>query len=198
MAMTESEVTQLALDLMAEHNLNWPAWGFKIVRAKLYLGRCTYNRFNGGMIEFSKNYFHLSFDQIKDVLLHEIAHAIAGHAAGHGPEWKSVCRKIGAMPNPKADLKAEAKIQWKWTGVCPVDPSHTLKRHALTDKGRRMACGKCCRRLNMGVFDARYLFEWHLTSDLEAAGRSGVKLITQPEPTSQRPTRITDLVAAGF
>lgn len=193
MAMTEREVTALALQLMSEHNLNWPAWGFRIARSKLRLGFCQYNRFNGGMIAFSKNFLHLSDHEIRDTLLHEIAHALVGHRAGHGPQWKLMCVKIGAKPNECADLKSEDKVEFKWTGVCP--DGHTLSRHALTEKGRRLACGTCCREKNDGRFDGRYLFEWHLTADLKASGRSGVRLINQPESTSLEATRISELMS---
>lgn len=196
MAMNEREVTALALQLMSEHNLNWPAWGFRMARSKLNLGFCEYNRFNGGTIAFSKNFLHLQDHEIRDTLLHEIAHAIAGNKAKHGPEWMAVCRRIGAKPNASADLKKEDKTTFKWTGVCPN--GHTCSRHALTEKGRRMACGRCCRELNGGQFSGRFLFEWHLTEDLKNSGRSGVRLITQQESTSLEPTRISELVALGM
>lgn len=196
--MTEREVTDLALSLMSEHGLNWPAWGFRTARSKNRLGFCQYNRFNGGMIAFSKNYLHLPYEEIRDTLLHEIAHAIAGHKAGHGPEWKRVCRQIGAKPNPSADLKDEMQLEYKWTGVCPNNFKHKVMRHALTEKGRRMACGACCRELNDGKFTPRYLFEWHLTADLKASGSRGVSLINQPEMRTLEPTRISELVALGF
>lgn len=196
MPMTERQVTQLALALMSEHNLDWPAWGFRISRHKLLLGRCEYNRFNGGMILFSKNFLHLPDAEIRDTLLHEIAHALAGPYAKHGPAWKRKCVEIGAKPNEFADLKKEDKTSFKWTGVCVN--GHTTSRHALTEKGKRMACGKCCRAFNDGRYSAQFLFEWHLTADLKAAGPSGVRLITQREVASQEPTRIEDMIALGF
>lgn len=196
MAMTERQVTQLAQSLMSEYNLNWPAWGFRLSRHKLAIGRCEYNRYNGGTLIFSKNFLHLSDAEIRDTLLHEIAHALCGPRAGHGTRWKSMCVKIGAKPDEFADLKNEDKVEFKWTGVCIN--KHTVSRHALTEKGKRMACGKCCRELNDGRFDAKYKFEWHLTDDLKSAGRLGVRLINQPEVASQEPTRISELVALGL
>ena len=43
-----------------------------------------------------------SKEQIRDTVLHEIAHAIAGREAGHGPLWKVTARRIGATPRAKA------------------------------------------------------------------------------------------------
>ena len=37
-----------------------------------------------------------NFDtSLRDVMLHELAHCIAGRAAAHGPRWRTVCRAIG-------------------------------------------------------------------------------------------------------
>jgi len=194
--MTQKEAEKLALGLMSEHNLNWPAWGFRMTRHKLLLGRCVHNRYNGGTIELSKNYLHLSYEEIRDTLLHEIAHALCGPGEGHGAAWKRMCIKIGAKPNPRADLREKDNPEFKWTGLCPSN--HKIQRHALTEKGRRMACGQCCRELNGGQFSGKYLFEWHLTADLKAAGVSGVRLLNQPEAASQEPTRISEIMALQY
>ena len=37
-------------------------------------------------------------DQVTDTILHEIAHALAGPAARHGPAWKSIARRLSATP----------------------------------------------------------------------------------------------------
>ena len=42
-----------------------------------------------------------------DTILHEIAHAIAGANAGHGPVWKAVAKRIGAAPRARAEEKDE-------------------------------------------------------------------------------------------
>ena len=36
--------------------------------------------------------------QVTDTILHEIAHALAGPEAGHGPAWKEIAGRIGAVP----------------------------------------------------------------------------------------------------
>jgi predicted SprT family Zn-dependent metalloprotease len=194
--MTEKEVEKLTLTLMAEHGLHWPTWGFRLTRHKIKLGRCMYNRYGGGQIEISKLWLHLPYEQIRDTILHEIAHALAGHRAKHGPEWKAVCRRIGAKPDEFADVRNEGKVEFKWTGLCIN--GHKIQRHALTEKGKRLACGKCCRELNNNVFDAKYLFDWHLTEDLRDSGIVGVRVINRPEAEAQLPTRISEMVAAGY
>lgn len=33
--------------------------------------------------------------QLAGTTIHELAHVLAGHAAGHGPEWKNACEQLG-------------------------------------------------------------------------------------------------------
>ena len=65
------------------------------------LGRCL----------FSKNTIELQTRFVKenpevvvlDTIRHEIAHALAGHKAGHGYEWKMWAIKVGANPEATVD-----------------------------------------------------------------------------------------------
>jgi predicted SprT family Zn-dependent metalloprotease len=54
---------------------------------------------------------------VLDTILHEIAHALAGHKAGHGPAWKAKCAQIGAKP--KRCFGREIKMpDGRWRAVC--------------------------------------------------------------------------------
>jgi hypothetical protein len=60
-------------------------------------------------IEISKYYAqHSPRESILDTLLHEIAHALAGPKAGHGPSWKAIAVRIGA--NPRACDNSEVAV----------------------------------------------------------------------------------------
>jgi hypothetical protein len=100
------------------------------------------------------------------------------------------------MPNACADLKSEERNEFKWTGICPNDYTHVLRRNQLTKSTRHSACTRCCRKYNGGRFDERFIFEWHLTEDLKASGKPGVKITNQPEQQSQMPIRISEAMAA--
>lgn len=88
------DAQHLAVDLMAAHNLK--GWRFEFDDYKTRFGCCVY----GLKTIFLSRPLTVanSSANVKDTILHEIAHAIAGGAAGHGPQWKKVCRKIGADP----------------------------------------------------------------------------------------------------
>jgi predicted SprT family Zn-dependent metalloprotease len=84
----------LACELLARHSL--PDWGFNLNRSKINLGLCYYGP---KVIELSRYFVESnSLEAVRDTLLHEIAHALAGRAAGHGPLWKAACLRIGAKP----------------------------------------------------------------------------------------------------
>lgn len=88
------EVDCLASRLLVEHGLS-PRWSFAVDNAVSRAGRCCYNT---QRITVSR---HLAHDSkhalciVENVLLHEIAHALAGYAAGHGPVWRDIALRIG-------------------------------------------------------------------------------------------------------
>ena len=58
---------------------------------------------NFGVTYYSSKTIRISTQQINkhsqnetmDTILHEIAHALAGHEAGHGKVWKDIAKRIG-------------------------------------------------------------------------------------------------------
>ena len=90
-------VAGMARRLMDEHGLT--GWTLAFGEARTRLGAC---HFRHHVIRISRTHaLEGSEEQIRDTVLHEIAHAIAGHGAGHGPLWKATARRIGATPRAK-------------------------------------------------------------------------------------------------
>ena len=90
-------VAEMARRLMDEHGLT--GWTLAFGEAKRHLGNC---HFQHRVIRISRTHaLEGSEEQIRDTVLHEIAHAIAGYEAGHGPLWKATARRIGATPRAK-------------------------------------------------------------------------------------------------
>ncbi len=93
-----NNVAGMARGLMEEHGL--ADWTLAFVEAKRRLGDC---HFGDRVIRISRAHaLQGSEEQIRDTVLHEIAHAIAGPEAGHGPLWKATARRIGATPRAKS------------------------------------------------------------------------------------------------
>ncbi len=134
--MDFDDAANLAKSLIAEHKLR--RWVFVFNRGKRTLGLCDYSR---RRIELSM-YFVAHNDEVavRDTVLHEVAHALAGEKAGHGPKWRAVCRRIGAAPKR---LDHEAVMpRGHWVATCPTcGESHT--RFRRPPLGRHYFCRSC-------------------------------------------------------
>jgi len=124
------------------------SWSFDFDHAKRRAGLCDYRR---KRITVSR-YLAARFDddEIHQTLLHEVAHAVAGHTAAHGPAWKKVARELGYVGGTTHNGETATELA-PWIGQCPA--GHVAYRHRKP--GRATSCAKCSRR-----FDQRYLFEW--------------------------------------
>lgn len=134
--MTQTEAVVLARQLVAAHGLD--EWTVGLNRRKRALGLCRYDT---RRIELSV-YFLAGQDAaaVRDTVLHEIAHALAGREAGHGPRWKSVCKKIGARPE-RCD-KTAVVPDGRWRAECP-SCGQVFTRHRRPLRGRKYMCRRC-------------------------------------------------------
>ena len=79
------EAAHLAKELMTRHGL--AGWSFEFDHARRRFGRCDYTH---RRITLSKPLTFLNpIEEVRDTLLHEIAHALAGERAGHGAKWRT-------------------------------------------------------------------------------------------------------------
>lgn len=98
------EVDALGRELMARHGL--ADWSFQFHDAEKKLGVCRYRE---KRIQLSYSHaINGTPDQVTDTILHEIAHALAGQDAGHGPVWKAIARRLGAIPKSRAPESRQA------------------------------------------------------------------------------------------
>jgi predicted SprT family Zn-dependent metalloprotease len=87
------EAKDLALALMRQHGLH--GWTFRYDHARRRFGSCRYRQ---KVITLSRPLTFLNpEEQVRDTILHEIAHALAPDD-GHGDKWRQRCREIGAKP----------------------------------------------------------------------------------------------------
>ena len=128
--------------LMHQHDLH-REWTFRWQNKKCSLGTCSYNRKE---IRLSRWYVELNdMGDVKDTILHEIAHALSykrygSRGIGHGVLWKKVCREIGAIPRScsKSHLN-KPQNHYKYVDICC---GLTFRRHRLR-KHTKYSCPKC-------------------------------------------------------
>lgn len=92
------------------------SWSFDFDRAARRAGLTNYT---ARRITVSK---HLAArwddDDVHQTLLHEVAHAIAGPGAGHGPQWLRTARELGYVGG-RTHQGEIATERANWVGTCP-------------------------------------------------------------------------------
>lgn len=81
----------MAHALMVRHGIG--DWSLRWTDARRVFGACSYRTRS---IKLSRELVRLNgLDEVENVILHEIAHALAGWQAAHGPHWVRVARELG-------------------------------------------------------------------------------------------------------
>jgi predicted SprT family Zn-dependent metalloprotease len=105
------QARRLALELMALHGLH--DWRFAFNKRKRHLGLCCYEAktilLSVYLVERNE------VEEVRDTILHEIAHALVGPGHGHDRTWKRKCVEIGARPQRcgRADMP-----RGRWQARC--------------------------------------------------------------------------------
>ena len=111
---------------------------FRFNRRKRALGMCWYQR---KCIELSVHFVHANHEAaVRDTILHEIAHALAGQKAGHGIRWKAICLRIGATAE-RCDRTA-IMPPGKWRAACP-NCGKQYGRHRRPRRNCQYSCRGC-------------------------------------------------------
>jgi len=109
--MNEANVKSLARRLMVKHG--FADWTFKLDNASRRLGLCDHK---SKTISVSPRHVQQDTDEnIRDTILHEIAHALSSDDVVHGKEWKTIASRIGATPKRCGD----SVIEPHWEATCP-------------------------------------------------------------------------------
>lgn len=170
--MNLHEAEKLAHRLMREHNLFQPLdgsrrWSFRWSNAKRQAGVC---RFVEREIALSRPIAELwPEEQVRDTILHEIAHAIAGHKAGHGPVWRAHAVRIGAKPDRTYSGELPTP-ELTWTGICPACG------HEYPRSRRPRGESSCSKHGGPRGFKPHLRIEWHRTEELRRAQRRADRL----------------------
>lgn len=135
-------------DALIRMHLDPAVWTFGFDSAKTRAGLCDYGRKHISVSRHLAGRF--DDDEIHQVLLHEVAHAIAGSRAGHGPVWKRTARELGYVGSRLHDGAIASDLA-PWVGRCPNGHEHYRYRRPT----RPLSCAKCSRR-----FDPTLAIEW--------------------------------------
>lgn len=125
----------LAAKLFQEHGLTDLGWRFDFSTSARRIGVCKHRL---KLIEFSLHRLGSDRDAIKDIILHEIAHALCGPQHGHDAYWRAMCVRIGAKPNRLSSETVTSK-GYNFEICCSecgkvVARRYRVKRSLLTSK----------------------------------------------------------------
>jgi RimJ/RimL family protein N-acetyltransferase/predicted SprT family Zn-dependent metalloprotease len=145
-------IKALAERKIAEH-LDLENWKFEFDSAKRRAGLCNYT---DQKIQLSKYHVDIhSVDENMQVVLHEVAHAMAGSEAAHSKVWLATAKRIGYRAE-KFTGKEIAQETAPWIGVCPMGHKHYRYRRPK----QMVSCALCTKN-----FDSRYVIRWRKRED---------------------------------
>lgn len=124
------------------------SWTFAFDNAKRRAGLCNYTTKRISVSRYLAARW--SDDDVHQTLLHEVAHALAGAEAGHGPEWKKIARDMGYVGGTTHEGETATELA-PWRGTCPN--GHVLHRHRRPT--RKTSCALCSRS-----YDERFAITW--------------------------------------
>jgi len=189
---------RLARGLIAEHGLD--DWSFRFDRARRRAGLCRYDRREISL----SGPLTVLYDEadVREVVLHEVAHALVGARHGHDARWRATARRIGASGR-RLVREDSPQVEGSWVGTCPA--GHRVSRHRRPQ--RVQACGQCSP-----TFDRRYLLTWTFRGapvpalpGVDGAGAEGARgegargagAATGLDPASVRPGERLRVTAPG-
>lgn len=141
------EAGRMARELMDRHGLG--SWGFGFDRAKVRAGACHFTK---RQVTLSRA-LTLAHDeaQVRETVLHEIAHALVGPRHGHDEVWRATAVSIGATGQRCYQGGDEPAVPGRWQGRCAA--GHVVHRHRRPS--RVLLCTRC-----RGVRDLHRVFRW--------------------------------------
>ena len=141
--MNQTDALTLARTLLDSHGLSqipigWNHRKCSAGMAHFLAGECT-------QISLSLQVTLLSSrESVTDTILHEIAHAKAGRAAGHGLAWKLAAMEIGARPTA-CDTGECPQPKGRYFGTCPTC-AQEVNKYRRPIPGARYICVSCKRK----------------------------------------------------
>jgi predicted SprT family Zn-dependent metalloprotease len=144
--MDRGAALRMARELVASHGLT--GWRVQLDNAKRRAGVC---RFDERVIGLSGPLTDLHSEaDVRDTVLHEIAHALVGPAHGHDRVWRATAQRIGCSGKRCVDAESP-RVSGAWIGTCPA--GHVKDRHRRPE--RVMSCARCSPR-----FSVEHVFSW--------------------------------------
>jgi hypothetical protein len=102
--MDRKEATKLARSLLDQYDLQ--TWKLHLSNDNRFMGMCSHK---DKVIFLNQHHIDTHPEsEIKDTILHEIAHCLVGPNHGHDEEWQNKAKELGALPNARCSIGLDA------------------------------------------------------------------------------------------
>jgi predicted SprT family Zn-dependent metalloprotease len=129
-------ILQMAVDLMHKHGLK--KWRFQFDHSTRRAGCCNYrDRMISISFELARN---ASDEEVRDTILHEIAHALAGKKHNHDATWKAKAQEIGCSGERTHRLIFSPP---RYSVIC----ENQCWKHTAERRNTRLVCRTCGGKL---------------------------------------------------
>ena len=147
-AVNLPDVLSLARTLMEEADVG--DWELAFDRARRRAGQTDHAR---RRLTLSRHLMNLYDEaQVRETVLHEIAHARVGPRHGHDAVWAAEATRLGATGRRLVDAQAP-RLRGRWVGRCPA--GHEVDR--MRRPASPVSCSRCAPR-----FSLAHLLSWSL------------------------------------
>jgi len=151
--MNPLEAQHLAIELIDEHvTTDRPKWSFSWLTGVSQLGRCNYVH-GYIVIQLNHRYTMLAEEkEVRDTIIHEIAHGLVGSGHGHDYVWKMKCRQLGIRPMRCASHEDKAAVELRaesanYVAECATcHKKHYAMKYTKNMRFGRVHCSPCARR----------------------------------------------------
>ena len=127
----------ICLNAMEKHGLLRQGWDFTICKTSSIIADCNDMK---DVIRMSRMHLELGGEyEVKQVILHEIAHALVGTAHGHNHKWKAKARDIGVV-DPLSTFSVSYTIPHKVEIKCGVCSQVLSRRQRRMNTTRLNSC----------------------------------------------------------
>ena len=183
--MDLNDAARLGRRLLDEHGLH--DWTVVFDRAKRRAGVCRPGRKEIGL-SAQLTAIHPEAE-VRDTILHEVAHALVGPRHGHDEVWRAMALRIGCTGQRCSSVDAP-RLDGDWVGTCSA--GHRRTRHRRPE--RPSSCATCSP-----TFDVAHLLTWTYRGEpapMLPGYRAELERLRNPEPrrTTTAPLRLGDRV----
>lgn len=141
MGTRTQQLVDLVTTLMGQHGLTEKGWVFVLDNSVSRAGCCFHHTKTVSMSKHLSHSKEHGMDEVRNILLHEIAHALAGPGAKHGVEWKEIALRIGCDGHRCHNLELKPHSQVLACVLCGF--VNGVRHRVCRNYWRKATCARC-------------------------------------------------------